>query len=88
MSFEKETDELLIELKQKARKNIWLFGGAKVVKQFIELDAVDEFIIGIAPVILGTGIPLFLFTKEERELQLVETKEMDQIVILHYRRKR
>ena len=85
---EKELDELLIDVKEKAEKNIWLFGGAKVLKQFIELDAVDEFIITIVPVIIGTGIPLFLFTKEERELELISAETHYQNVTLHYRRKR
>lgn len=85
---EKELDELLIDIKDNAKKNIWLFGGAKVLKQFIEIDAVDEFIITIVPIIIGTGIPLFLFTKEEKELELVRTEIIDQNVTLHYKRKR
>lgn len=83
-----EISDLLLEMKERSLKNIWLFGGAKVIKQFIEIDEVDEFIITIAPIVLGSGIPMFLFTKEKRELRLINSQKNDDFVTLHYIRKR
>ncbi len=39
--------------------NIWLVGGAGLVRQFLKEEAIDKFVLTIAPVILGSGIPLF-----------------------------
>lgn len=83
-----EIEELLLDAKARANKNIYLFGGAKVVKQFIDLDYIDEFIITIAPIIIGTGIPLFLFSNEDKPLKLKSTKEIQGFVTLHYERVR
>ncbi|WP_163655104.1 dihydrofolate reductase family protein [Listeria sp. PSOL-1] len=40
-------------------ERIWLVGGAALVKQFLKERAIDQFVITVAPIILGKGIPLF-----------------------------
>jgi dihydrofolate reductase len=40
-------------------KNVWLVGGAKLAKDFIQLNLADEIRQSILPVILGDGIPFF-----------------------------
>jgi dihydrofolate reductase len=85
---DKEIEEVLFELKALDNKTVWLFGGAKTVKQFIEQDAIDTYHITIAPTILGTGIPLFLFTKEEKELHLENTVSDGEFITLTYTRKK
>jgi len=52
-------------------KGIWLVGGAQLVRLFIVEHLVDEIIVSIHPIILGSGIPLFL--PQERETPLVFT---------------
>jgi hypothetical protein len=44
----------------------------------------DEFIITIAPTILGQGIPLFHEEDEELDLILKGTNTFNQFVELHY----
>jgi dihydrofolate reductase len=83
---DQEIDELVIDLKAQSKKNIWLFGGAKTIQQFIEIGEVDEFIITYTPSIIGTGIPLFLFSKNEIKLELLSSKRIDQNVTLHYKK--
>ena len=83
---EMDIEELATLAKSKSEKNIWLMGGAKVVKQFIDYDLIDEFIITIVPMIIGTGIPLFLFSKEEVKLDLLSTNTSNGQVTLHYKR--
>ena len=41
-------------------KDIWLVGGAEVIRLFAERDWIDELILSVHPIALGQGIPLFL----------------------------
>ena len=47
------------KIKQQPGKNIWLFGGASLTTDFINHRLVDEMWLGLVPVILGQGKPLF-----------------------------
>jgi dihydrofolate reductase len=38
--------------------DIWMMGGGDVAAQFMQHELIDEFIITIMPVILGSGRPL------------------------------
>lgn len=57
-------------LKRDKGLNIWLAGGAELVNAFMKEDAIDEFIITIIPVVLGSGIPLFHELTNETKLRL------------------
>jgi dihydrofolate reductase len=70
-----------------ARKDIWLVGGAEVVTQFYNQNLIDEFIIYIQPIVLGSGILLFKHGLKERELEFSSIKSYpDGIVRLCYKR--
>lgn len=64
--------------------NIFLFGGGSLVDNFIKADAVDEYIIGIIPTILGSGRPLFLGGNDEIKLHLNEYFVSDGVVTMKY----
>jgi dihydrofolate reductase len=51
-------------------KNVWLVGGAMLVKEFIRLKLADEIRISILPVILGDGTPFFDHIGQEQALHL------------------
>lgn len=51
-------------------KNVWLVGGAKLVKEFMRLNLVDEIRISILPILLGDGIPFFENLRKEHLLHL------------------
>lgn len=76
--------------KQKGRsgKNIWVVGGGELLHAFIQEGLVDEFIITVAPVILGNGIPLFREGDHGLNLKLKGTQSFNQFVELHYELKR
>lgn len=80
--------ETVVALKEKQNKTLYIFGGGRVADLFIRQDCIDEYIIGVIPVLLGTGIPLF-YEKEERIL-LTLTKYMieDGIAVFYYDRRR
>src|SRR5690606_14277856 len=46
-------------LKAEGGKDMYVFGSADLARTFIEDDLFDEYRIGIAPVVLGNGTPLF-----------------------------
>lgn len=51
-------------------KNIWVVGGASLVKQFILLGLADEIRMTILPIILGDGLPFFDAIDQEKQLYL------------------
>ena len=66
-------------------KNIFVFGGGNVVSQL--KDIIDEYAIGIIPIILGKGIPLFHPDENRVKLNLKEIMCDDGIVVLTYTKK-
>jgi len=51
--------DLICELKAKPGKDIWLMGGGELAHEFLKEDLVDRMDLGLMPVLLGDGIPLF-----------------------------
>ena len=77
----------ILTLREEKGKNIWLFGGAGSTDPFIKADLVDEYIIGIIPILLGTGRPLFLGNNPTHKLHLDECTVTGGITMLRYTRK-
>ncbi len=76
------------KLKNKNGSNIWLVGGGELLNSFIQEGLVDEFVITVAPTILGNGIPLFKEGNHHLELSLKGTKQFNQFIELHYETKK
>jgi dihydrofolate reductase len=53
-------------------KNVWLVGGALLVKDFIRLNLADEIRLSVLPIILGDGTLLFDHIGQEKALHLKE----------------
>ena len=51
-------------------KNVWLVGGAMLVKDFIRLKLADEIMLSILPIILGDGTLFFDHIRQEQPLHL------------------
>ena len=51
-------------------KNVWVVGGAELVKSFIRHQLADEIRLSIVPIILGDGLRLFDHTLPEQSLRL------------------
>ena len=62
------------ELKKRKGKGIVVFGGGELAKSLFEADLIDEVVLNIHPVLLGSGIPLFHEMKQQIDLELVECK--------------
>jgi len=58
------------EIKAQAGKDIWLYGGAKLITTFVNLGLIDNYLLAVHPVILGGGKPLFSDLKDRTNLKL------------------
>lgn len=65
-------------LKMQPGPDIWIVGGADALSPLLDHDLVDEFIIQIAPTVIGGGIPLFKAGTREMSLDLVKVTQYDQ----------
>ena len=65
-----DLDKLVNERLKPNYKNVWLVGGAKLIKDFIHLNLADEIRQSILPVILGDGMPFFDQIGKEQALHL------------------
>jgi len=80
---------LVRQLRKSKGKNIWLMGGGELARDFLKADLVDELYIGMVPVLIGAGIPLFPPGFPQREFSLVENKTYSKgLIALKYTRKR
>lgn len=61
------------EIKKQTGKDIWLYGGASLIKTFIQLNLIDIYRISVHPTVLGNGKPLFEDLKNRIELKLLKT---------------
>lgn len=52
--------EVLDQVARVTRGDVWLVGGAGLLRDFVAADLVDEYRVALHPIVLGRGIPLFL----------------------------
>lgn len=77
------------KLRKRRGKHIWLMGGGELVRDFLKADLVDELYIGVVPVLIGEGIPLFPPGFPQRDFALEKNETFSQgLIALTYRRKR
>jgi dihydrofolate reductase len=80
-------EQALADLRTKAGKDIWLFGGGSLFRSLLEARLVDGVEVSVIPVLLGEGIPLLppKPSSERFELRLASTKTFETgIVSLEY----
>jgi dihydrofolate reductase len=64
------------KLKAQGNGDMYVFGSANLSETFINDNLFDEYRIGIAPVILGSGRPLFRQGISSQNLSLVSTQQL------------
>ena len=66
-------------------KNIWLFGGASLIRSLLTEGLVDELWLSVHPILLGNGKPLFAVQNDRTQLLLLESKSYETgLVSLRY----
>jgi dihydrofolate reductase len=90
VTFVKESLIPFVEkLRKQAGKNIWLMGGGELARDFLKVDLVDELYLGVVPLLLGEGLPLFPPGFPQREFSLLENKTFSKgLIALKYARVR
>jgi len=79
--------DLVTRLRNIKGKDIWMMGGGELARDFLRADLIDEVYLGIVPVLLGEGIPLFPSGFPQREFTLLENKTFSQgLISLKYAR--
>jgi dihydrofolate reductase len=80
---------LVEEIRQRKGKDIWLMGGGEIARDFLKADLVDELHLGVVPVLLGEGLPLFPSGFPQRTFSLMENKSFSRgLISLKYKRLR
>ena len=64
-----------LKLQQKG-KGIVVFGGGELAKTLFEADLIDEIVLNIQPVLLGSGIPLFHEMTKQIDLELLNCRPL------------
>jgi len=70
------TSSEISKLKSQSGGDIYVFGSANLSETFIEDNLYDEYRIGIAPVILGSGRQLFRKGIATRSLTLISSQQL------------
>jgi dihydrofolate reductase len=88
--FVNETPATFIrKLRRRSGKDIWLMGGGELARVFLKADLVDRLYLGVVPVLLGEGIPLFPSGFPQRDFTLIENKTYSKgLIALTYERSR
>ena len=80
---------LVHRVRDQPGKDIWLVGGGELTRAFLEADLVDRLYLGVVPVLLGEGIPLFPGGFPQRDFTLLENKTYPRgLIALTYERVR
>ena len=63
---------------------IWVEGGGDLVGQFLDIDALDEIVVNVAPTFLAAGRPLLPRDVYPDRLTLTKVEHIGQFAVLHY----
>ncbi len=86
--FTRESPACLVKkLKTEAGKDIWICGGANLIRQLMDEDLIDQYYISVIPTLLGAGIRLFEGVEKEIKLKLQRTQTYNGITDLVYTRR-
>ena len=76
-------------LKQQPGKDLFIFGSANLSSTLMQHGLIDEYRLGLTPVVLGGGNPLFKASPRRMKMKLLEARPLKSgCVILRYQPER
>ncbi|HEX4578328.1 MAG TPA: dihydrofolate reductase family protein [Edaphobacter sp.] len=85
----KSAASFIRQIRKRPGKDIWLMGGGELARVFLKADLVDRLYLGVVPILLGKGIPLFPSGFPQRDFMLIENKTYSKgLIVLTYERSR
>ncbi len=82
-------EQEVARLKQQSGKDLFIFGSANLSSTLTQHGLIDEYRLGITPVILGGGNPLFKPTPQRMKMKLLEARPLKSgCVIVRYQPER
>jgi len=75
--------EEVLELKRQEGKSL-LVGSPCLIVALTQLDLIDEYQLGVQPIVLGSGLPLFKNVKGRINLKLLKTKTFGCGAVMFY----
>jgi len=83
---DKDLIAAVTELKQQPGRDLGVPGGVRTAQRFVRLALIDEYVLHVHPVAIGTGKRLFT---RKTDLRLISAKTYDSgILRLHYQNRR
>jgi dihydrofolate reductase len=80
-------EEEVARLKQEPGKDLFIFGSANLIGSLTKQGLIDEYRIGLNPLVLGGGTPMFKPSEGRMRLKLLEARPMQSgVVLLRYAR--
>ena len=78
-------EQAVVDLKQQAGKDLFVFGSASLCSSLMRAGLIDEYRLGLNPLILGGGTPLFKPPETQLKLRLLEARPLKSgVVLLRY----
>lgn len=73
--------EKISQMKAQNGKDLWLYGGAGLIKTFIDQSLIDIYRLSVHPTVLGSGKPLFENLGEHINLKLADVRRFKSGVV-------
>lgn len=81
--------DTIAQIRKQSNKNIWLVGGENIITQYANNNLIDEFILFLHPIYLGSGIPLLKKSVEMNPIKFTKTKSYKSgIVEIHLQKEK
>lgn len=79
-----EPESLANKLAQEGVRHVWVDGGS-LISQFLNAQLIDQMILSVVPVILGSGVPLFQSIQRRLPCRMVYSQSYPNgLIKIHY----
>lgn len=78
-------EQVVSDLKQQPGRDLFIFGSATLCSSMMRAGLIDEYRLGLNPLVLGGGTPLFKPSAAPSKMRLLEARPMKSgVVLLRY----